>query len=93
MAYSYTTALDRMDKRYGILSDSTVCHDSSGLNFGMEMTIREYENALLQIEKHEATIKDLRLENNHLQSTKQRAESQVRHFCFLFRFHYLSIYL
>lgn len=79
MAYPYTTALNQMDRRYGILSDS-VHHDSSGLNFGMEMTIREYENALLQIEKHEANIKDLRLENNHLQSSKQRAENQVRHY-------------
>jgi hypothetical protein len=48
--------LDKMDRRYGILSDSV--YNTSGLNFGMEMTIREYENALLQIEKHEANIKD-----------------------------------
>lgn len=77
MAYPYPTALDKMDRRYGILSDSV--YDTSGLNFGMEMTIREYENALLQIEKHEANIKDLKLENNHLQSSKQRAENQVSH--------------
>ena len=38
-----------------------------------------YENALLQIEKHEANIKDLKLENNHLHSSKQRAENQVSH--------------
>ena len=61
---AYPTALDKMDRRYGILSDSV--YNTSGLNFGMEMTIREYENALLQIEKHEANIKDLKLENNHL---------------------------
>lgn len=74
---AHPTALDKMDRRYGILSDSV--YNTSGLNFGMEMTIREYENALLQIEKHEANIKDLKLENNHLHSSKQRAENQVSH--------------
>lgn len=52
-------------------------------NFGFELTIREYENALFQIEKLEGTIKDLKIEINHLQTVNQRSENQVRVFCIL----------
>lgn len=61
-----------LEKRYGIS-----LNESNSWNFGLEMTIREYENSLFQIEKLEANIKDLKLEVNHLQGAKQRADNQV----------------
>lgn len=61
-----------LEKRYGVS-----LNESNNWNFGLEMTIREYENSLFQIEKLEANIKDLKLEVNHLQSAKQRADNQV----------------
>lgn len=61
-----------LEKRYGVS-----LNESNSWNFGLEMTIREYENSLFQIEKLEANIKDLKLEVNHLQSAKQRADNQV----------------
>jgi len=70
---SVENKMDKMDRRYGILQDA----QRNPLDFGMEMTIREYENSLFQIEKQEATIKDMRIEISHLQGAKQRAENQV----------------
>ena len=63
----------KMEKRYGVNR-----HSDANWNFGMEMTLREYENSLFQIEKLDATVKDLRLEINHLQAAKNRADTQVK---------------
>ena len=72
---SVSDKLRKMDQRYGISRD---LNETFSNNFGMEMTIREYENSLFQIEKLEANIKDMKMEISHLQGAKQRAENQVR---------------